>query len=110
MNSKVFKSPRQIGIGLSNSQYKSARKLTSPRPRIKSSTNDFVLVRLMLPLGITNQGTRNLSDPYGSMLWLYTTSAAEIGRTDHIVASQRIQHRKYHCISGRDSDLRGVQS
>ena len=55
---KALKSPRQTGIGLSNSQHKTARKLTSPRPRIKSFTNDFMLARLILPVGMINQDIR----------------------------------------------------
>ena len=55
---QVLKSPCQVGKRLSDSQYKTARTRTSPWPWIKSSTNDFELVRLILPLGIWNQSTR----------------------------------------------------
>ena len=44
-----------------------------------------MLERLLLPIGITNPEHSNLNEPYGLLLWLYTTSVAEIGRTDHIV-------------------------
>ena len=94
-----------MGLGLSNSQWKTARKLTSPRPRVKSSTNDFVLTRFTLLLGIIETRMNESEHPYGHMHWLYTKSIAEIGRIDNIVASQRFQHREYRCAF-----LGGIQS
>ena len=58
MSDQALKSPCQLGMRLSTSQCKTARIRTPPRPRIKSSTNDFELERLILPLGITSQSTR----------------------------------------------------
>ena len=95
---QAFKSPRQSGIGLSNSQRKTARKLTSPRPRIKSSADDFVAGTLITTQRVHKPGNSNKSNPDGFMLWLLTTSDAVNRPSDHIVAAQRSRHRKYHCI------------
>ena len=74
---------------------KAARKLTSPRPRIKSSTDDFVLSR-SLNFGSNIRPVDTVSSAnLWSIAWLYATPCAEIGRHRHIHATQRDKHREY---------------
>ena len=75
VNDKAFKSPRQWGIRLSNSQQVTARIRTSPRPRIKSSTNDFMLERFILPVGFNHQ-----SELIRSLLWFHAMALHHISR------------------------------
>ena len=86
MRTILLKSPCQRGLRLSNSQCKTARIRTSPRPRIKSSTNDFMLERFILPVGITNQ--REL---ICSLLWFCTMAL-------HHISRRKRSDRSYRCL------------
>lgn len=89
---------------------KAARKLTSPRPRIKSSTDDFVLSRSFNFGSSTRPASPVSSANLWSIAWRYATPCAEIGPHRHIHATQRDKHRKYRWHAWAGFRLRGVQS
>ena len=58
-------------------KFSGARTLTSPRPKVKSSANDFVLIR-SVKLFLNNQLQSLPTATYGYVTWHYTTPSDEI--------------------------------
>jgi hypothetical protein len=71
---------------------------TTPRPKAKSSTNDFVFSRSNY--GYQSTGPACITDGLSLLVWLNHLSKSWV----YCCLAAR-KHRRYRCKSGRDSDL-----
>ena len=71
---------------------------TTPRPKAKSSTNDFVFPRSKC--GYQATGPTCITDGLSLLVWLNHLSECWV----YCCLATR-EHRRYRCKSGRDSDL-----
>jgi hypothetical protein len=100
----VLKSPRQMGLRLSNSQCKSCSKnLRHPDSKIKSSTDDFVLSRsINFGSKVRPANARIRTPACGPIAWLNTTPGLT---PDIFVPHSATSTDSIVDMPGRDSDL-----